>query len=175
MTRLKETLQPTTSHTTIESPLGDLTVVVSGADLVGLYFPHHWYLSDRSAFGPRNDAGTEEVRRQLGEYFAGHRQSFELLLTAQGDARQQRVWALIGRVPYGQTATYGSLARELDDGTTPQEVGQAVGRNPLSIVVPCHRIVGSSGKLVGYAGGLPRKQFLLDLERDVVERPSRLF
>jgi methylated-DNA-[protein]-cysteine S-methyltransferase len=175
MSQLRESLQPTTSHTTIESPVGDLTVVVRGSELVGLYFPHHWYLPDRSTFGDQDDSGAEEVRRQLGEYFAGRRQSFELPLAAQGDELQERVWALIRRVPYGQTATYGSLARELDDGTTPQEVGAAVGRNPLSILVACHRIVGSSGKLVGYAGGLQRKQFLLDLEREVVERPSRLF
>jgi methylated-DNA-[protein]-cysteine S-methyltransferase len=175
MSRLGESLQSTTSHTTIESPLGDLTVVARGAELVGLYFPHHWYRPDQATFGPEGDAGTMEVRRQLDQYFGGARQSFELPLAAQGDGLQQRVWALIDRVPYGQTATYGALAQELDDGTTPQEVGAAVGRNPLSILVPCHRIVGSSGKLVGYAGGLQRKQFLLNLERDVAERPSRLF
>lgn len=79
------------------------------------------------------------------------------------------------QVPYGETLTYGQLARELGDGTTPQEVGAAVGRNPLSILVPCHRIVGSTGKLTGYAGGLQRKQFLLDLETSTVEQPGRLF
>jgi methylated-DNA-[protein]-cysteine S-methyltransferase len=175
MTKMKQSLRSSTTHTTIGSPLGDLTLVNREAELAGLYFPHHWYLPDRSTFGPEDPSGTEEVRRQLGEYFAGARQSFDLSLAARGDVLQQRVWALIARVPYGQTATYGALARDLDDGTTPQEVGAAVGRNPLSILVPCHRIVGSSGKLVGYAGGLHRKQFLLDLEREMVERPSRLF
>jgi methylated-DNA-[protein]-cysteine S-methyltransferase len=175
MTRLKESLPSSTTHATIGSPLGDLTVVARGAELAGLYFPHHWYRPDRSTLGPEDPTGTEEVRRQLGEYFAGARQWFELPFAVRGDELQERVWALIARVPYGQTATYGALARELDDGTTPQEVGAAVGRNPLSILVPCHRIVGSSGKLVGYAGGLLRKQFLLGLEREVVERPGRLF
>lgn len=175
MTGLTEFKQSTVTHSTIGSPLGDLTVVVRGAQLAGLYYPHHWYLPDPSTPGPEEPTGTREIRRQLGEYFAGARQSFELPLTAQGTGLQDRVWALIARVPYGRTVTYGALARDLDDGTTPREVGAAVGRNPLSIVVPCHRIVGSSGKLVGYAGGLQRKQFLLDLERDVAERPGRLF
>jgi methylated-DNA-[protein]-cysteine S-methyltransferase len=85
------------------------------------------------------------------------------------------VWALIAQVPYGETATYGELATALGDGTSAKEVGTAVGRNPLSIVVPCHRIVGSTGQLTGYAGGLERKRFLLDLEHDVVAGPTRLF
>jgi methylated-DNA-[protein]-cysteine S-methyltransferase len=163
------------THTTIESPVDDLTVVARQDELVGLYFPHHWYLPEHSSFGREDDAGCEDARRQLGEYFAGRRQWFDLPLAPRGDELQQRVWALIDRVPYGETATYGQLARDLGDGTTPREVGAVVGRNPLSILIPCHRIVGSSGKLTGYAGGLRRKQFLLDLERDVVERPTRLF
>ncbi len=82
---------------------------------------------------------------------------------------------LICQVPYGETSTYGQLARDLGYGTTPQEVGATVGRNPLSILVPCHRVIGSTGKLTGYAGGLRRKQFLLDLELSTVEHPMRLF
>jgi len=152
-----------------------LTVVSRRAGLVGLYFPHHRHLPDRSTFGSADDTAAEPVRRQLAEYFAGRRQSFDLPLAAEGDDLQQRVWALISRVPYGETATYGGLAWDLDDGTTPREVGVVVGQNPLSILVPCHRIIGSSGKLTGYAGGLQRKQFLLDLELQVTDRPTRLF
>ena len=175
MSILKGSRQLTITHTAIESPLGDLTAVARGNELIGLYFPHHWHRPDPSTFGRADDTGAEAVRRQLGEYFAGQRRSFDLTLAAEGGELQRRVWALIDRVPYGETATYGQLASELGDKTTPQEVGAAVGRNPLSILVPCHRIVGSSGKLTGYAGGLHRKQFLLDLEREVVERPGRLF
>jgi methylated-DNA-[protein]-cysteine S-methyltransferase len=175
MPSLKGSLHPTTSYTTVESPIGDLTVVVRGSEVAGLYFPHHWTRPDPSSFGRQDDACACEVGVQLGEYFAGQRRSFDLPLYAEGSEFQRRVWELIGQVPYGVTTTYGHLALELDDGSTPQEVGAAVGQNPHSILVPCHRVVGASGKLVGYAGGLRRKQFLLDLERDVVERPGRLF
>ena len=164
-----------TTHTTIASPVGDLTVVAASGAVVGVYFPDHWYRPERSAFGVPTKAGFEEVRRQLSEYFSGERRAFDVRRHGKGDELQQKVWHLIGQVPYGETSTYGELAQVLGDGTTPQDVGAAVGRNPLSILVPCHRIVGSSGKLVGYAGGLQRKQFLLDLEQKVVERPSRLF
>jgi methylated-DNA-[protein]-cysteine S-methyltransferase len=164
-----------TTHMTVESPLGDLTAVASSGEIVGLYFPHHWYMPAPSTFGAKNDGGFDELRRQLGEYFTGERREFTIPLRSYGDDRQRRVWELVRQVPYGQTSTYGQLARELADGTTAQEVGAAVGRNPLSILVPCHRIVGSTGKLTGYAGGLRRKQLLLDLEKSTVERPTRLF
>jgi methylated-DNA-[protein]-cysteine S-methyltransferase len=168
-------------HTTIESPLGDLTAVASSGEMLGLYFPRHWYMPAASTFGPKaglganDDNGFDELRRQLGEYFNGERQEFSVPLRSDGDDLQRRVWGLVRQVPYGETSTYGQLAGQLGDGTTPQEVGAAVGRNPLSILVPCHRIVGSTGKLTGYAGGLQRKQFLLDLERSTVELPTRLF
>jgi methylated-DNA-[protein]-cysteine S-methyltransferase len=119
------------------------------------------------------DVEFDDVRRELGEYFAGQRRTFSIPLGAGGDELQRRVWDLVCRVPYGEISTYGRLARELGDGTTAQEVGAAVGRNPLCILIPCHRIVGSTGKPTGYAGGLRRKQLLLDLEKDAVERPSR--
>ena len=166
--------QAATTHTIIDSPLGDLTVVARSAELIGLYFPHHWPKPDRTAFGPEV-AGLDDIARQLAEYFAGQRREFDISLRPHGDELQHRIWDLVSEVPYGQTSTYGQLARELGDGTTPQTVGAAVGRNPLCIVIPCHRILGSSGKLTGYAGGLPRKQFLLDLERTAVEDPTRLF
>lgn len=173
MSMLTKAATPT--HTTVGSPLGELTIVATAGVLVGVYFPHHWHMPDRSAFGLRRDAGFEDARRQLGEYFAGDRHVFDVPLAMNGDGRQQNVWNLIRHVPYGQTSTYGQLARDLGDGTTAQAVGAAVGRNPLSILIPCHRIVGSNGRLTGYAGGLRRKQQLLDLERSTAERPSRLF
>jgi methylated-DNA-[protein]-cysteine S-methyltransferase len=151
-------------HTVLSSPLGDLTVVRSTDGLTGLYFPHHWYKPHQATFGPATDAGFEDVAVQLTEYFAGRRREFDLPLRLHGSPFQHQVWDQIQQVPYGSTTTYGQLAACLGDGVNAQQVGAAVGRNPLSIVVACHRIVGSKGKLTGYAGGLERKQALLELE-----------
>jgi methylated-DNA-[protein]-cysteine S-methyltransferase len=163
------------THTTIQSSLGDLTVVARGGLVTGLYFPHHWHLPDRSAFGEYGDTGFDDVRRQLDEYLAGQRREFDVPAGAAGSAFQERVWRLIGQIPYGTTVSYGELARELGGGNTAQEVGAAVGRNPVSILIPCHRVVGAGGALTGYAGGLRRKRILLDLEQDVAGRSARLF
>lgn len=154
----------TATHTTIDSPLGDLTLVARDGVLSGLYFPGHWYMPAPDVFGARSERGFERTERQLDEYFADQRTEFDLDTTIVGDDFQRRVWDLIDRIPYGQTTTYGEMARELGDPTLARKVGGAVGRNPLSIVVPCHRVVGKDGKLTGYAGGLDRKRFLLDLE-----------
>jgi len=165
----------TATHTTIASRLGDLTVVARDGAVTGLYFPHHWYLPDRASFGERNDAGFDDVREQLGDYLAGARRRFDVPVCAHGDEFQERVWDLVSQIPYGETVTYGELARDLGDETTAQHVGAAVGRNPVCILIPCHRVVGTGGKLTGYASGLKRKRFLLDLERDVARPSSRLF
>jgi methylated-DNA-[protein]-cysteine S-methyltransferase len=129
-----------------------------------VYFPHHWYRPAPAAFGRRSATGFDEAERQLGEYFAGQRRRFDLPLDARGDEFAHRVWDLIDRIPYGHAVTYGDLARELGGQVLAKDVGAAVGRNPLCVVVPCHRVVGKDGKLTGYAGGLARKRFLLDLE-----------
>ena len=167
----------TATHTTIDSPFGELTLTARDGVLSGLYFPGHWYMPGPDAFGPRSEQGFERAQRQLAEYFAGERTGFELETTAAGDEFQRRVWELIDRVPYGETTTYGEMARELGDPTLARRVGGAVGRNPLSVIVPCHRVVGKDGKLTGYAGGLERKRFLLELEgADVVAGEAvRLF
>jgi methylated-DNA-[protein]-cysteine S-methyltransferase len=151
-------------HTVLETRLGMVTVVREEGALTGLYFPHHWPRPDRTAFGPRTDEGFEDVARQLGEYLDGERSEFELPLKIKGTEFDRRVWELISGVPYGETTTYGDLARSLGGGTDPRDVGAAVGRNPLCIVIPCHRVVGSTGKLTGYAGGLGRKGTLLEIE-----------
>jgi methylated-DNA-[protein]-cysteine S-methyltransferase len=163
------------THTTVESPVGELTLVAEDGRLVGLYFPNHWYKPDPTSFGHRTGAGFDEAKRQLAEYFAGDRRSFDLPLDPRGDEFQEHVWALIGRIPYGRTTTYGDLARELGGQVLAKDVGAAVGRNPLSILVPCHRVVGKDGKLTGYAGGLTRKRFLLDLEAPAGVGAARLF
>jgi methylated-DNA-[protein]-cysteine S-methyltransferase len=169
------TSETTTTHTTLTSELGDLTVVARDDVIVGLYFPQHWYMPDRAGFGEASNVGFDAVRAELGEYVAGTRRTFDATVSTGGDTHRERVWDLVRQIPYGETASYGELARRLGDGTTPQEVGAAVGRNPVCILIPCHRVVGANGKLTGYAGGLHRKRFLLDLEADVVGRSSRLF
>jgi methylated-DNA-[protein]-cysteine S-methyltransferase len=153
-----------TTHTMFATPLGELTLVAEDRTLSGVYFPGHWTRPDPATFGERSERRLEQVEEQLAEYFAGERTSFELPICAAGNAFQRQVWDLIDRIPYGQTATYGQLASELGNPTLARKVGNAVGHNPLSVIVPCHRVVGRDGKLTGYAGGLQRKRFLLDLE-----------
>ncbi len=152
------------AHTVLATRLGMLTLVRAGKALTGVYFPRHWPRPDRTSFGPRTDEGFEDVARQLGEYLDGDRRVFELPVTVQGTEFDLRVWDLVAGVRYGETTTYGDLARRLGAGTDPRDVGAAVGRNPLCIVIPCHRVVGSTGKLTGYAGGLGRKRALLEIE-----------
>jgi methylated-DNA-[protein]-cysteine S-methyltransferase len=167
------TTTSTRTHTTIDSPIGELTLVAADGRLCGIYFPGHWTRPDRSGFGTRDGASFAETEHQLRAYFAGARTTFDLPLgDAEGDAFQRRVWELIDRIPYGRTATYGALARQLGEPGMAREVGAAVGANPLAIVRPCHRVVGKDGRLVGYAGGLQRKQFLLSLETGRADRPS---
>jgi methylated-DNA-[protein]-cysteine S-methyltransferase len=155
---------PAAVHTVLATSLGELTVVREEGALTGLYFPRHWPRPDRTTFGPRTEEGFEEVARQLGEYLGGDRRAFELPLKVSGSDFDRRVWELIAGIPYGETTTYGELGRELGAGTDPRDVGAAVGRNPLSIVLPCHRVIGATGKLTGYAGGLARKRALLEIE-----------
>jgi methylated-DNA-[protein]-cysteine S-methyltransferase len=164
------------THATIASRLGDLTVVARGGAVVGLYFPGHWYRPDPASFGSgRCIAGFDVLRDQIDQYLAGDRRAFDVPVATDGDEGEERVWSLVRQIPYSETVTYGDLARHLGNGTSPQEVGAAVGRNPVCLLIPCHRVVGAGGKLTGYAGGLARKRFLLDLEAEVSGRTSRLF
>ena len=168
-----------TRHAVIDSPLGELTLVADGGALIGLYFRHHWYRPPAEAFGPRVDAKSDallaDAQAQLTDFLAGDRTDFDLPTALRGDDLQRRVWGRLAAIPYGKTVTYGDLATALADGSTAQEIGAAVGRNPLSIIVPCHRVVGKNGKLTGYAGGLDRKKFLLDLEKPAELRAARMF
>jgi methylated-DNA-[protein]-cysteine S-methyltransferase len=181
-----------TAHAVIETRLGPITLVRTGAHLTGLYFPRHWPRPDRAAFGPRagddcagnaiagNAVASDGVAtdvfaaaaRQLGEYLDGDRAEFELPVRVAGTEFEERVWALVAGIPYGQTTSYGELARRLGAGTDPRDVGAAVGRNPLCIVIPCHRVVGATGKLTGYAGGLSRKRALLEIEQARLVQPE---
>lgn len=163
------------THTVIDSPVGDLTVVAEDGALVGLYFEGHKRQPAVETFGVRTDEGFGEVRRQLQEYFAGERRGFDLPLAPQGNDFQRRVWDLLAAIPYGETRSYGDLARQLGDPALAQAVGAANALNPLSVVVACHRVVAADGNLRGYAGGLERKRYLLDLEEPAAESAARLF
>ena len=166
-------------HALIETTLGTLTVVSDGTAVTGVYFDPHVHRPDVATFGPEVVADQDAVlglaARQLQEYLAGDRTEFELPLSTDGNEFQERVWDRLRAIPYGRTVTYGQIAAELGDVTMAQAVGNAVGRNPISIVVPCHRVVGATGKLTGYAGGLERKTALLELEEPPESWAQRLF
>jgi methylated-DNA-[protein]-cysteine S-methyltransferase len=161
----------TRTHTVTGSPIGPLTPVAEDGALVGLFMDLPGRDPDAATLGDRDDAAFGDVLRQLDEYFAGERTAFDLRLRPSGNDLQLAVWRLMAEIPYGETRSYGSLARRLGDRTLAQAVGAACGRNPLPVVVPCHRVVGADGSLVGFGGGLHRKRFLLDLE----QRGQRLF
>jgi methylated-DNA-[protein]-cysteine S-methyltransferase len=155
------------THTVMDSPLGELTLVGANGALAGVYFADQRNRPRPGRLGRLAPAGFAEPVRQLGEYFAGQRTAFELDLDPRGDEFDRRVWALVAAIGYGQTRSYGELARELGDPGLAQQVGVANARNRLCIVVPCHRVVGADGRLTGYAGGLARKRALLELEARV--------
>jgi methylated-DNA-[protein]-cysteine S-methyltransferase len=167
-----------TRHTIFETSLGELTLVADSETLTGIFFPSHWHLPARAEFGPpvtvADDALFARTAAQLQQYLDGARTTFDLPIALSGTPFQQRVWEQLTHIPYGETVTYGDLAAALGE-TTAWEVGQAVGRNPVSIVVPCHRVVGKDGKLTGYAGGLTRKRLLLDREETAASRLAKLF
>lgn len=155
-------------HRIIDSPLGPLTLVADGDDLVAVYLAEHAHAPDAATFGDRDDTVVPDAVAQLAEYFDGTRTVFDLSLAPRGTAFQCRVWAALSAIPYGETRSYGRLAAMLGNPQAARAVGAATGRNPLSIVIPCHRVVGASGSLTGYAGGLRRKEWLLAHE----QRPS---
>jgi methylated-DNA-[protein]-cysteine S-methyltransferase len=147
-----------------DTPIGSLLLVAGDAGLAGIYTEQH---RRGPAVGPswrKDDAPFAEVRRQLDEYFAGKRTRFELELAPIGTPFQLRVWSALGRIAFGETWSYGRLAAEIGQPTASRAVGAANGRNPLSIVVPCHRVIGTDGSLTGYAGGEERKRWLLVFE-----------
>ena len=162
-------------HTTIDTALGELTLLAEGDKLTGVYFPHHWHPPVEVGPFVADDPVFARAAVELAEYLDGRRTSFDLPTATTGDDFQERVWAMLAEIPYGGTTSYGALAARLGDPALAQRVGHAVGHNPLSIVVPCHRVVGANGRLTGYAGGLRRKQFLLDLEEPAEAKAERLF
>lgn len=157
------------SHTIIDSPLGPLTAVDGDGALAGLYLAEQRHRPDPARFGPRDDSVLPALREQLAAYFAGELRRFDLPLATGGTPFQRDVWAALRDVPYGTTCTYGDLAAALGRPTAVRAVGAANGRNPVCLVVPCHRVVGAAGALTGYAGGVERKAWLLAHERGRVQ------
>ena len=154
-------------YCTMDSPLGGMLLVADGPALAGVYFSGQKY-HPQIAPAWREDASAavlRAARAQLGEYFAGARAAFDLPLAAPGTAFQQAVWRAIATIPCGSTATYTEVAARAGHPGSVRAAGAATGRNPWSVVVPCHRVVGADGTLTGYAGGLDRKRALLALEQ----------
>ncbi|WP_018179207.1 methylated-DNA--[protein]-cysteine S-methyltransferase [Jongsikchunia kroppenstedtii] len=166
-------------HTILETSLGLITLVASGDAITGLYFRRHIRRPADDTFGPRMDSGDDvlldEAARQLTDYLAGDRRVFDLPVDAVGDDFQRSVWTIACAIARGRTRTYGDIATELGNGHYAQEVGKALGANPICIVIPCHRVVAADGSLTGYAGGLKRKRALLELEAPAPESVGRLF
>ncbi|MGM0385177.1 MAG: methylated-DNA--[protein]-cysteine S-methyltransferase [Actinomycetota bacterium] len=156
-------------HRIHPSPVGALTLVIDddGA-LTALVLPGAHHAPDPTAWGERDDTAGRAVVAQLDEWFAGKRTSFSVPTATQGTPFQRRVWATLESIPYGATATYGELASALGVPGAARAVGAAAGRNPLPVIVPCHRLVGVGGSLTGYAGGLAVKAALLELEARTV-------
>ena len=154
-----------TRHTIVETPVGAVTIVGGAAGIQGVFYDEHDPAPVRERFGDRDDAALHDAATQLREYFAGDRTAFDLALDPVGTPFQLRVWDALREIPYGETRTYGWIAAAIGQPTAVRAVGLANSRNPLSIVVPCHRVVGSTGRLTGYAGGLACKRSLLDLEQ----------
>ncbi|MFE6779992.1 methylated-DNA--[protein]-cysteine S-methyltransferase [Streptomyces sp. NPDC057702] len=156
---------PVRVHTLIDSPCGPLTLVATDGVLSGLYMTNQRHLPALETFGERDDEPFDEAIEQLTEYFEGRRTDFDdLPVHFAGTPFQQRVWEELRAIPHGVTISYGQLADTLGQPTAARAVGLANGKNPISIIVPCHRVVGSTGSLTGYGGGLARKRQLLDFE-----------
>jgi methylated-DNA-[protein]-cysteine S-methyltransferase len=166
MGRLGEKIM--TNYSTFKTPLGELLLVADESALTGIYFSGHkhspqvektWTLNTRHPV-------LQQAEKELKEYFQGKRNSFSFPMNSVGTAFQKKIWKEIARIPFGKTATYSDLAKKAGSPKAVRAAGAATGRNPLSIVVPCHRVMGKNGAITGYAGGLDRKQHLLDLEKN---------
>ncbi len=165
---------PSTVQTRWASPMGEMCLAASSRGLAGVWFLNQQHLPDHlngPTAWPRINAGKlthpvlQQAIQQLTDYFAGQRQTFELPLDINGGTLfQQSVWQALSKIPYGVSSTYGDVSRQIGNPKAVRAVGAAVGRNPISLIVPCHRVLGSDASLTGYAGGLDRKIGLLTLE-----------
>jgi methylated-DNA-[protein]-cysteine S-methyltransferase len=150
---------------TMKSPLGLLTLTSDGKALTGIYTKEDKLDAQHPLRTQKLDAVLKKAKKQLDEYFKGKRDQFDVPLFFSGTVFQKKVWRALMRIPYGQTLSYGELAREIGKPKAARAVGMANNKNPLCIIVPCHRVIGADGSLTGYAGGLDKKKWLLKLEK----------
>jgi methylated-DNA-[protein]-cysteine S-methyltransferase len=164
------TTSPTTIATLMDSPIGELALTAADGLLTGVHMPNQRHAPTLPLDYERDDAGLVDVVAQLEAYFAGTLTDFDLPLAMRGTDFQHRVWAALCEIPYGETISYGELARWVGNPKASRAVGLANGRNPVAIIVPCHRVIGADGSLTGYGGGLDRKVWLL--EHEAARRPG---
>lgn len=162
-------------HMLMDSPIGTLTLVADGAGLCSIDFPPPASPPPGVAWRDGDGGVLADARSQLEEYFAGTRRDFDLRLSPHGTDFQRQVWAALAAIPYGRTWSYRDIAHRIGRPTATRAVGAANGRNPLPIVVPCHRVIGANGTLTGFGGGLPIKAFLLRLEGALPAAGAELF
>jgi methylated-DNA-[protein]-cysteine S-methyltransferase len=154
-------------YTTMDSPLGELLLLGDDGVLQGLHMQAGRHPIRIQSSWVRDDEAFAEVRAQLEEYFAGTRDTFDVKMHMDGTAFQRTVWHELTQIPYGETISYGELAKRIGRPDRARAVGTANGQNPIAVIVPCHRVIGANGKLVGYGGGLDNKRRLLELESGV--------
>ena len=162
----------TMRYRTIDSPVGPLTLAGVGSTLMHLRMVDQTHEPDRSGWEPADDDAFPEAVEQLSAYFAGELTEFDLDLELAGTEFQRRVWAALRTIPYGETRSYGQIAEQIGSPGASRAVGLANGRNPIGIIVPCHRVIGSTGGMTGYGGGIDRKRALLALEKS--RKPANL-
>jgi methylated-DNA-[protein]-cysteine S-methyltransferase len=155
-------------YTTMDSPIGELLLLGDGESLHGLYMQAGRHPVPINPRWERDDEAFADVRRQLDEYFAGERSTFDIKMHMEGTAFQRTVWHALTEIPYGETISYGELAKRIGRPDRARAVGTANGQNPIAVIVPCHRVIGANGKLVGYGGGLDNKRRLLELEQGLL-------
>ena len=165
MTSPTATAPRTLLYTIIDSPIGELLLLGDGRALHGLYMQEgRRPIAVRSGW-ERSAASFADARTQLLEYFAARRTAFDLPIVMRGNPFERRVWSALVEIPYGETVSYGEIARDVGHPAAARAVGVANARNPIAVIVPCHRVIGADGSLTGYGGGLERKRLLLELER----------
>jgi O-6-methylguanine DNA methyltransferase len=166
MSSTVQTISEQRFYMSFDSPIGELLLLGDGHALRGLYMQEGRRPVQIAPRWERSEAPFAEVREQLREYFAGERTAFDdLPLALDGAPFERRVWSALQEIPYGETASYGEIARHVGQPGAARAVGLANGRNPIAVIVPCHRVIGANGTLVGYGGGLERKRLLLELEQ----------
>jgi methylated-DNA-[protein]-cysteine S-methyltransferase len=154
-----------TLFATVDSPIGPLTLMSRDGCLTRLVMEDQAHATSAPPDSIRDDDAFAEVSTQLDEYFAGRRMTFDVAMTLEGTDFQRRVWAELSAIPYGETISYGELARRVGNPKASRAVGSANGHNPVAVIVPCHRVIAGNGSIGGYGGGLERKVHLLELEQ----------